>query len=351
MRNTRSYSSQGKIKLGFTLVELLVVIGIIALLISILLPALSKARQQASAVACQANLRQIGQLVEIYASENKGTMPYGLWNGVYNPSIPGTLGQPEDTSHAANWVILLMYTLQGQNGNTFNDFANKGAAGRGYLKTFQCPDAPGQGVETSGSIFGPNEVPTDYTSHPRIMPVLDQNITAVDPVTHQWPTSYKASQIRRSSDIALIFDGSLYMNPAAPSTGGLGTGGVWLPYYTYPVAGNMDAWRYPGYNSPTTYMTDNYALSSASGMTGSDPVDMTPVGPGGVGTGAIITTYINTDDPHNADNIRFRHLRNTSANVLFVDGHVQAFTINMQKAKSTPKSCTDFLRKNIDVSY
>ena len=105
---------------GFTLVEVLVVIGIIALLVAILLPALSKARSAALSIKCLSNLGQLGLATAQYTNDTKGLMPY--------PTT--TLGDP------ALWYVALDPYLQ----RLININPGTGVASdRSYTPVKQCP--------------------------------------------------------------------------------------------------------------------------------------------------------------------------------------------------------------------
>ena len=91
---------------GFTLIELLVVVAIIALLISILLPSLSQARQQAKAIKCAANLKMVGTAVAIYTTE------YGAYPAsyLYPTDAKGSYSYPaQDISHPYGYLHWSFY--------------------------------------------------------------------------------------------------------------------------------------------------------------------------------------------------------------------------------------------------
>jgi len=134
---------------AFTLVELLVVIGIIAVLVAILLPALNKARQGANTVVCAGNMRQIGLAMFNYAAENNGTLPWGLWWFRSGSALPAYKHPADYTGNFyIGWDALLSKYL-GQPLTQAEQLAGvyKGHAGP-LTNVLRCP---ADGVETNAA--------------------------------------------------------------------------------------------------------------------------------------------------------------------------------------------------------
>lgn len=128
---------------GFTLVELLVVIGIIALLIGVLLPVLSGVQKRGRDLKCQSNLRSAVQMFLTYAAENKGSLPYGWY---FNQSDPNTWGDAGGDGRLTTCFALIsrmaskhykgddVFIQSGQTTNPENSKAN-------YAPFLRCPEA------------------------------------------------------------------------------------------------------------------------------------------------------------------------------------------------------------------
>ena len=129
---------------GFTLVELLVVIGIIAILVGVLLPALARARQSSYAVKCAANLRSIGQGLLMYVSEQKGTFPAAyIYEG---HKIEGNQQSPDSARDGyVHWSSYLYKKGRGPRDNTIFKHST------GW-EPFQCPMIENGGLPPTNTV-------------------------------------------------------------------------------------------------------------------------------------------------------------------------------------------------------
>jgi prepilin-type N-terminal cleavage/methylation domain-containing protein/prepilin-type processing-associated H-X9-DG protein len=106
---------------GFTLIEVVTVIGILGILLALLLPAFSRARERAKTLQCLSQLRQIGQAIFAYSVENRAQMP--AWSAVhYYPVDPPYQNMPDSPDYAGpGWPVLLTrYIGQNPDGSVYH---------------------------------------------------------------------------------------------------------------------------------------------------------------------------------------------------------------------------------------
>jgi prepilin-type N-terminal cleavage/methylation domain-containing protein/prepilin-type processing-associated H-X9-DG protein len=294
---------------GFTLVELLVVIGIIALLISVLLPALGKARQQANLVQCQSNMRTIGQMISIYVAENNGWLPPS-WSSKNYYTVADTL------------------TLLNNKTNPANPFPGYPAGSNQFMPL------------QDSLVFQDNDVPAvpwyahamAYHVNTRAFGIVDEGTGGVlwDPFVGGTNGGYPMrhlSSIQRSASVALMWDTSC----------NVGQGVNYGAYYG--MAFSIDNYQptnghglcYPNPAVPASFTPGDYSNPIAIGcpvVAGSNPSSenlgsVTPSYLRAANQDYVTSTYNGPGGRDIAD-MRFRHLNNTACNFLFADFHVDS---------------------------
>ena len=301
-------------RMAFTLVELLVVIGIIALLLAILLPALNRARQQANSLWCLSNLRQIGIAITAYTEDNNGNYPLYYWNGDTSPGNSG----------ATDWGWLILPYMKGGSNGTYAGqdagalwalYDDKDTVTGTYVPaglTAPFPNYDPAKIQTYSVLtwpmhYAPGEVDSNL-QYNTIVPALpgpqdDGEVT------------YKAGMVKRPSDIIMVMDAAQIGNQGISGTPGLT--GTWeadadlwdiqssfqsnlLAHPQKLLAWYMQSGNYP--NGPDAGFNKDW--QSYSQMTGA----------------RTSTPFFSL-----GNDLRFRHMSNSQANALFYDGHCDSF--------------------------
>jgi prepilin-type processing-associated H-X9-DG protein len=179
---------------------LLVVIGIIALLISILLPSLGRARQQATMVSCQSSMRQVYNALLFYANDNKGALPTATDPG-------GSWGVSGTNPHIYSIITQIL------TGSEVDPASGP------LSQVLRCPEMV---TPDNGFPWSPGMVRT-VGFHPRAFPGSDQVANRTE-----WPQR-KLSSIRKPSEKIAFWDGS-----------------QWLSWNmtTFPSKINLDGWQW-----------------------------------------------------------------------------------------------------------
>ena len=191
---------------AFTLIELLVVVGIIAILLSILLPTISRARQQAFSVKCLANLRTLGQAMHMYASANNQYLPYTTTTLIL--TNPGVATTTESSPQGYIWYNAVDPYLLSASAQRAEQTNRTGvAAVRTYRAYKQCPVYElFEGSRNSGGQNAVQEFAKTYkmNSHLRRVP-RDKN--ASTNTYNGRGSQAKITDVKRATEFVMIGDG------------------------------------------------------------------------------------------------------------------------------------------------